>query len=414
MKKKFLVHKSNEYTYANLLTDLNLKNNYSSILYIKNNNPYEIFLNIIHSLLYGYSIEILDGDFSEIELLEIGVEQSSIYAISQLKNKIILSDFDSLLDKIVNQKEWFLTLYTSGTTGRPKKVSHTLQSLTRNVKISDRFKEDVWSFSYNPTHMAGLQVFFQAFYNKNTIIFTFDEKPKNMPFLIEKYAITHISATSTFYRNILPYFKKLYGGIKRVTFGGEKYDTNLGIRIKEVFPNAKISNIYASTEAGSLFQARGDVFEIKESIRDLVQINEKGQLLIHNILLGKSESFSLEGDWFITGDIVEPLDSFRFKFVGRQSELINVGGYKVNPIEIENTLITVPGVQEIVVKAKSNSVTGQIIVADVLKDQSYDDKELKKQIKKFASDHLQEWKVPRIINFVDDIPKSRTGKKVRK
>ncbi|QQZ10280.1 AMP-binding protein [Heyndrickxia vini] len=415
MDKKFLVHRNKEYTYENFLNDLNLKNEYSSYLYVKNNNPYAIFVSLVHSAIYGYSIEIIDGDLSEKEIEEIGIDQNEFSVVKKLNSLILFKDFEQLLDILKEKKRSYITLYTSGTSGRPKKVSHTLETLTREVKVSGKFKENIWSFSFNPTHMAGLQVFFQAFLNKNTIIYTFDELPKNIPTLIEKYKITNISATSTFYRNILPYFQQgRYFSVERITFGGEKYDQGLEESIKKVFPNAKINNIYASTEAGSLFKAYGDIFEIKESIRKFVKINENNELLIHYSLLGKSESFNLKGEWFNTEDIVELVDTNHFKFVARKSELINVGGYKVNPLEVENTIKKVPGVIDIIIKTRKNSVTGQIIIAEIIKNDGFNDLELKKSIKKFALTHLQEWKVPRIINFVNEISQTRTGKKARK
>ncbi len=414
-EKIFLVHGEHEYTYQKFISDLNNEKSYTPLLYVKGNDPYKIFLSIIHSLIYDYSIEILDGDFSESELKEIGINKESLSASKKVDKYVKIFDFKNIINLIEANKSWELLLYTSGTTGRPKKVSHDLKTLTRNVKAHTKFTEDIWAFAYNPTHMAGLQVFFQALMNKNTIVYTFDGQQRYLPNLIEKYNITNISATSTFYRNVLPYLKgSRYESIKRVTFGGEKYDPNMENIIKSIFPNAKIRNIYASTEAGSLFVAEGDIFEIPESIRSYVKINKSNELLIQQSLLGTSSSLLLEEGWYNTGDLVEQLDNNCFRFISRKSDMINVGGYKVNPLEVENILIKVPGIIDLLIKSKENRVTGQILVVDVVKDENFDDMELKKSIKKFASEHLQEWKIPRIIKFVEHIPRTRTGKKVRK
>ncbi len=415
MEKKFLVFYGKEYSYEKLIEDLYLLRNYSPYLYIKGNNPYQIFLSIIHSLIYDYPIEVIDGDLSEKELEEMEIDTKSLFILKEVKNQHKVNDFQTLLNDISENKNWTLTLYTSGTTGRPKRVSHNLETLTRNVKVHDKFKENIWAFAYNPTHFAGLQVFFQALCNQNTIIYTFDGQEKNLPDLIEKHKITNISATSTFFRSVLPSLKgKVYPSMKRITFGGEKYDSSLEKPLQAIFPHAKIRNIYASTEAGSLFVANGEVFEVPVSISKLVKVNDNNELLIHHSLLGKSETYTLENGWFKTGDLVEQVDPNHFKFISRLTDLINVGGYKVNPIEVENILIKVPGVIDLLVKAKANRVTGQILVAEVIKDPETDEMELKKSIKQFAGKYLQKWKIPRIINFVDEIPKTRTGKKVRK
>ncbi|QJD85201.1 ANL family adenylate-forming protein [Cohnella herbarum] len=414
MESIFLVHGEHQYTFNKLIEDLNSKRHCSPYLYIEHNEPYDIFLSIIHSLVYDYSLELLDGDFSEQELENIGIEKAMLSVTVEVDLQLRVMDRNDLFHRIKQNKKWTLTLYTSGTSGRPKKVSHTFNTLTRNIKVNDKFDGAIWAFAYNPTHMAGLQVFFQSLLNGNTMIYFFDEQPKNYPQLLEKYSITHISATATFYRNAIHYFhNQVYPSVGSIAFGGEKYDSALESAFKQIFPRAVIRNIYASTEAGSLFVARGNIFYISESIRPFVTIREN-QLFIHRALLGASESLVLDGEWFNTGDLVEQLDRFSFKFLSRQSDLINVGGYKVNPIEVENILMKVPGVVEALVKGKENSVTGMILVADIVKEHGLEEKDLKKTIKQAASLQLQEWKVPRIITFVEEILTTRTGKKARK
>jgi len=415
MEKAFLVHNEVVYTYEKLLAVLSNKENYSSYLYVKDNHPYEVFLAIIHSLLFDYPIELLDGDFSEKEIGELGLHVKDVLMITKMAEPSHFIHFDEILQKIQAIEKWHITLYTSGTTGRPKKVSHSFQSITRNVKKHTKLENDVWAYAYNPTHMAGLQVFFQALLNQNTLIYVFGEPMKWVPELIEKYGVTNISATSTFYRNVLPYLQEdIYSTIKRVTFGGEKFDTVLEGKLKSIFPNAKMTNVYASTEAGSLFAAQGDTFEIREEHLQFVKITTEQELCIHESLLRQSNSLVSNDMWFHTGDLIEMIDETHFKFLSRRSDMINVGGYKVNPLEVEHLLIQVPGVIDILVKSKKNSVTGELLVADVIKNDEVDEKELKKEIKQFATTHLQEWKVPRIIKFVDKLPSTRTGKKVRK
>lgn len=415
MEKIFLVHNEREYTYKNLIDDLNSKEYYEPCVYIQDNDPYKIFLSIIHSIIYDYPIEVIDGDFSEFELKNMGINFNYLSISKKINHHLILDSSNSLINFIRQNKDWSLSLYTSGTTGRPKKMSHDFKTLTRNVKIHSKFQDNVWAFAYNPTHMAGIQVLFQGLMNQNTFIYIFGVQQKRLPNLIEKYKITNISATSTFYRNTVFYFNNIqFRSVKFVTFGGEKYDHNLEKKIKYVFPNTKIRNIYASTEAGSLFVAEGNVFNIPNSITDFVKINDENELLIHQSLLGSSSSLFLEDGWYRTGDIVEKLNANHFIFKSRKSEMINIGGYKVNPTEIENILVEIPGVIDLIVKSKKNSVTGQILVADVIKDKISSELELKKTIKKYASEHLQSWKIPRIIKFVESIPLTRTGKKVRK
>ena len=103
--------------------------------------------------------------------------------------------------------------------------------------------------------------------------------------------------------------------VQRVTLGGEKSNNHLYENIHKIFPEAKINNVYASTEAGTLFAAKGDCFQIPAAIRDKFAVVED-ELLIHKSLLGKSDSFSFDGDYYHSGDLIEWVDKEEgfFKF----------------------------------------------------------------------------------------------------
>jgi len=414
MEQLFLAHGTQEYAYAQLIQDLNLRSECVSSVRIEKNKPYDIFVSILHSIVNGYSLELLDGEFTTVEMSVLGAASESSNDGCSLRSQVKLSSVEQLNHAILTQTDWTLSLFTSGTTGRPKKVRHKLATLIRGVRQEAENKDDIWAFAYNPTHMAGLQVFFQALLNGNPMIYIFDQPPSLFPELLKFYRITNISATATFYRNLEPYLRgQVFPNVSRVAFGGEKFDSRLQKLFSGIFPNARLRNIYASTEAGSLFASEGDTFTIPEALRPFIRIDDDHELLIHRSLLGSSDSLILDGEWYHTGDIVEQLGPDRFAFYSRRSELINVGGYKVNPTEVENVLSSVPGVIDSVVKSKANSVTGQLIVAEVIKAEGFDSVELKKTIKQYASQYLQEWKVPRIITFVEAIPRTRTGKKAR-
>lgn len=415
MLHTFLIVGEKRYKFDQLLNDLNEMTSYNSYVYVLNNEPYDIFLHIIHSLIYDYELTIVDGDFSKGELHDLNINEADLNKKQELKSLITIDSLEELIFKIERVTSWQLTLFTSGTTGRPRQVSHSFQTLTRNVKQGDKYKENVWAFAYNPTHMAGLQVFFQAFLNLNPIVYMFNVPFKQVAHLLKRYEITNISATPTFYRHLMPYIKdESFKTINYVTLGGEKYDITLESELNNLFPNARLRNIYAATETGSLFTADGDIFTIPHTLRDFIKISDQNELLIHQKLLGHSDAFQLQDNWYYTGDLVHIVDESRFKFVSRKSDIINVGGYNVNPLEVETVLKEIRGIKDIVVKSRKNRVIGEMVVADVVKEEGIDGKTLKKEIKRYGSLHLQQWKVPRIITFVEDISMTRTGKKVRK
>lgn len=371
-------------------------------------DTYEIFKNIVLSLLYGKKIILLDSDFSKDEQTVL-IGSINLNTQHEFLNKNILPIFNSK-EEFINllrntSKNWSITLFTSGTTGVPKKVTHTLHSIIRFVKINEKTATNIWGFAYNPTHMAGIQVFFQALFNGNTIVRLFGLSKDVIFQSIENSKITNISATPTFYRLLLP-VDKIYKSITRITSGGEKFDKKTINQLMHVFPNAKTTNVYASTEAGTLFASDGDYFHIKPEIFHLIKIQDN-ELLIHRSLMGVSEMTDRE--WYPTGDLIEIISEnpIKFKFIARKNEMINVGGYKVNPNEVEEAIRNIPGISNARVYSKQNSVLGNIICCEVVKE----DIELTEaKIRAILQFKIQEFKIPRMFRFVDQIATTRSGK----
>ena len=389
-----------------LINDINSLSLYNP--YCNTESYYEVFKHIITSMLIGKEIILLDSDFSVSELKNFtgNSEYEQFNESIDKKDIITVSSKEQLIEGLKNtHQNWKVTLFTSGTTGVPKKVSHNFNSITRYVKITERNKESVWGFAYNPTHMAGLQVFFQALLNGNSIVRLFQLSNQNIYKEIKTNKITNISATPTFFRLLLPCDKE-FTSITRITSGGEKFSEKTICKLKEVFPNAKITNVYASTEAGSLFASKNDVFTIKPEDKDFVRV-ENGELLIHKSLLGETE-LDVE-KWYNTGDLIDVLSDnpLEFRFLSRKSDMINVGGYKVNPLEVEEAIHSLSGVKSVRVFSKSNSVLGNIVCCEVVTD---NDKLNESSIRDYLQSKIQEYKIPRIIRFVDELSITRTGK----
>ena len=153
-------------TWDFLIDDINNTSIYNP--YCKSADYYTAFKQIILSLLIDEEIILLDSDFTESELINLtGYTDYSKFNKPVDKSKVsILGNQKELIANLNNSPEnWKITLFTSGTTGIPKKVSHDFKSITRFVKVTERNKESIWGFAYNSTHMAGIQVFFQALLN---------------------------------------------------------------------------------------------------------------------------------------------------------------------------------------------------------------------------------------------------------
>ena len=395
--------------YENLINDLNQLKSFNTYCY--STDYYSIFRNIILSLLIDEPIYLLDFDFSKEEIKKL-TEIDDFEKIANINVSLKkINNFEDVLNRISLVKNWKVFLYTSGTTGLPKKVSHDFPSITRMVKSSLKHSEDIWGFAYNPTHIAGLQVFFQALLNKSTLVRLFGLPNDMIIDSIINYNVTHISATPTFYRLLLP-IKEQITSVIRITSGGEKLDLITMQRLKNIFINATILNVYASTEAGTILAADCDIFTLKKENQHLIKIVNQ-ELFIHSSLLGKSDTFNLIDDWYATGDLVDVISEspLRFRFLSRKNEMINVGGYKVNPQEIEQILLSYEHIKDARVYSKKNSVLGSIVCADIVCN---DNTITIPEINILLRSKLQEYKVPRIINFVESIKQTRSGKKVRK
>jgi acyl-CoA synthetase (AMP-forming)/AMP-acid ligase II len=121
---------------------------------------------------------------------------------------------------------------------------------------------------------------------------------------------------------------------------------------------------------------------------------------------------SLDG-WIHTGDLVKRIDD-RVVFVGRKSDMVNVGGYKVHPVEVERVVMEVPGVADVRVFAKRSSIAGQLVACDILPEVDVNPTEVEQAVRSACLSRLASYQRPRIIRVVDEIALTSAGKKTRK
>jgi acyl-coenzyme A synthetase/AMP-(fatty) acid ligase len=373
-----------EKDYSALIRELNQKTTLNKYIYFS--DPFEIFVNLIACMLSGSEIHLLDSDFSETEIKNLGISPR------ELEEKIPIR-----LDQISDFSDLLQTLEKSRIISR----------------IVIKFAENVWGFAYNPTHFAGVQVFLQAFLNQNVMVNIFELAGRRLLRAFEEHKITNVSATPTFYRKILTDIRTPLPSVLRCTLGGEKYDPQLQGALKKIFPHAVIRNIYASTEAGTLFSSEDEIFKVQEAQKHLIQISPEGELLVHKSLLGGFDSQDIDGEWYHSGDLVEKVGDNQFQFISRKTEMINVGGYKVNPHEVEEEIKKISGIIDVRISARENRLTGNILMAEIVKQDEIDEELMEKRIFEELSDRLQPFKIPRIVRFVAELQLTRTGKKER-
>lgn len=297
-----------------------------------------------------------------------------------------------------------VVLTSSGSEGVPTAVLHTMQTLSRAVVASQRHRDDVWGLAFNPGHIAGVQVFLQAFANGNTIVNLWGVEPAELFARCRRWGVTHLSATPTFYR-LITVLETPLPVIRSVSVGGEPADERLIQHLHQIFPAARLHNVYASTEAGTLLASDGVEFVLRESESTRLRIDQ-GRLWIHRSMLG---DFSGAAEWFDTGDLVEvtATDPIRFRIVGRLRSSINVGGEKVHPHEVESALTQHPAILAARVYGRRNSVTGELLAADMVAN---GETPTELELRMHLAQRLPAWKIPRLLRFVERLELTRSGK----
>ncbi|MBL8475844.1 MAG: AMP-binding protein [Methyloversatilis sp.] len=320
-----------------------------------------------------------------------------------------------------------LVLTTSGTTGQPKAARHSLDRLLGRIRPPKSGATDaVWLLTYHPASFAGMQVLLTALVSGGTLAACTHATVPDLARVALDARPTHISGTPTFWRGFL----LALGGraaelpLKQVTLGGETVDQATLDRISAVYPSAGIAHIYASTEAGALFAVRDGQAGFPAGwlgqVTDGIELRLNGDMLevrsprmMQGYLSGGPPSPVGDGEWLSTGDLVE-VRADRTLFMGRIDSVINVGGAKVFPEEVEAVLLECAGVAEARVFGKSNPITGQLVVAEVvLSDSSLNVDATRADIQRHARSRLPAFKVPRVLTVKDRIVVSASGKKQR-
>ena len=306
-------------------------------------------------------------------------------------------------------------LYTSGTTGTPKPISHTLESLSRTVvRGTGPSSTMVWGLLYDPNRMAGIQVILQAVLSGTRLI-----APPASTSLGERVAalaaggVTALSATPTLWRRILQLPGSSELGLGQITLGGEIADQPVLDALRHRYPNARIVHVFASTETGAAFsvsdgRAGFPLSYLTEPPRGIALEVRDGILHVH------SPGASVAGpDGFAsTGDIVEVVDD-RVLFRGRASGVVNVGGANVWPEEVEQLLRSHPAVADAVVTAKPNALVGNLLIASVVPTHDAERAGLGKALRAFVREQAPSTHVPASVKVVEELDMSGTGKAVR-
>lgn len=312
--------------------------------------------------------------------------------------------------------EW--VLFTSGTTGIPKMVAHSLEALTGAIQPTSA-RDIVWGTFYDIRRYGGLQILLRALLGQASLILS-DAEENAADFLerLGKHGVTHLTGTPSHWRRALMSPANAAIAPRYVRLSGEIADQAILDNLKARFPGVPVGHAYASTEAGvgfevtdglegfpAAFVGRPGPVELKV-IDGLLHVRSPRAASAY---VGGIETLTEDG-WVHSGDMVE-LRGDRYYFAGRVGGIVNVGGLKVNPEEVEAVINRHPGVRASRVSGRKNPFTGAVVVADVVRAEAAGDEPgLREAIMESCRQALPPHKVPAMLRFVPALELTAGGK----
>lgn len=374
------------------------------------NNNIVVPFDINHRSKNDSKIQIAKLDF----LIEVENEDSII--INFINN---VEEKHNLYKTIEDIKTPGLLLFTSGSSGEPKGALHNFSKLLAKFEVKRKALRTVNFLLFD--HWGGLNTLFHILSNGGAVIILDNRSPDYVCELIEKHQVELLPTSPTFLNMLLlsrAYERYSLESLKIISYGAEPMPENLLKHLNTLFPNIKFQQTYGLIELGVMrsqsesngslwVKLGGEGFESR-IVDNMLQIKSDSAMLGY---LNAESPFTEDG-WFKTGDAVETKGEY-FKILGRTSELINVGGEKVFPQEVENVILEDENVIDVLVYGANNALTGKIVCAKIKYNSTEPKADIIKKIKTHCRRKLQSFKVPVKIEIVDESFESGRFKKSR-
>ena len=364
----------------------------------------------------------------------VAANKDRFLEIAEVQYSISIDDYDNasyesidkivtkeLLIKLQHKKMPGLVLFSSGSTGEPKAAVHDFVAILNKYKIRKQKKRMLTFLLFD--HIGGVNTLFYILSNGGSIVTVQDRSPDEVLGAVEKYKVQILPTSPSFLNMILlseAYKRYDLSSLERITYGTETMPESTLRAINRVFPQVMLQQTYGLSEVGILssqskssdslwVKIGGEGFKTRV-IDGMLQIKAESAMLGY---LNAPNPFTDDG-WFITGDEVE-IDGDYYLIKGRRSEIINVGGQKVYPAEVESIILQMDGVLDAVITGENNPILGKIVTARVhLADEEETVKDFIRRMKIFCKDKLQPFQIPQKITIEQkDFTNSRF-KKIRK
>jgi len=363
------------------------------------------------------TVEAKKPEFREVaeveNVIEVGDDDHVRFAKTGIgaEHEILLS--------LKNQGRPGLILFSSGSTGKNKAAVHDFSGILEKFKIRRRSMRTIVFLLFD--HIGGVNTLLYTLSNGGCVITVQGRSPDAVCRSIEQHRVELLPTSPTFINLLLlseAYAIRDLSSLRLVTYGTEVMPESTLARFRELFPDVQLQQTYGLSEVGILRS------KSKSSDSLWVKIGGEGfeTRVVDGMLEVKADSVMIgylnaptpftEDGWFRTGDVVE-VDGEYMRFRGRASEIINVGGEKVYPAEVESVLQTMDGVDDVAVTGEKNAITGHIVKAKVKLNSGETVAEFSKRMRTFCRGKLHSFKIPQKVVLVDGGMHGERFKKMR-
>lgn len=338
----------------------------------------------------------------------------------------IIEELFGLNDCLIGDNSSGVILFSSGTTGDPKMMFHQYDNLFKildNPIKKQRTLRILLFLMFD--HIGGINTLLNCLRDGSTIVIPSQRTPDYIVNLIHKYCVNILPTTPTFLNLMLISdldFEQKLKSLRLISYGTERMPESILIKIKSILPSVKLLQTFGTSETGILktvskssdslyFKIEDDRYEYK-ILENILFI--KSNLNVSGYLNTENSKFDNEG-WYNTGDIVKIDEDGYLMIVGRINEVINVGGLKVMPNEVESVLLQHNGIVDCLVFGQFNPITGQMVAVKIVLNKKYfidlSESEIKQNIKSHCKLKLDKFKIPAKIIFVDNLEYTSRFKK---
>ncbi len=339
----------------------------------------------------------------------IDISEVQFYIDGDKVQKFNVTPKHEILIGLMKNRHPGLVLFSSGTTGDPKAAVHNLTPMLEKYKAKGKKIRSLAFLLFD--HIGGFNTVMYNISNGGLLVTLKNRSPEEVATSIEKYKLELLPTSPSFLNMMLYshiYEKYDLSSLKIISYGTEPMPESTLKMMHQIFPNVKMKQTYGLSEVGIMrtksessdslwLKVGGDEDHQIKIIDDILYIKSKMSMLGY---LNTPSPFDEEG-WMNTKDRVEQKGEY-IKILGRTSELINVGGEKVYPAEVESVLLEVPGVKDAIVGKMFNPILGNVVTCKIATDAGVNLVELKKTIQKHCVEKLEKYKRPVKIEFQND------------